>query len=128
MLFVILPVLVLIVVGGYYLLQLKPIRYAVVDFAIKYSMNKAVKEGRLNQESANKLRFTISGLVKTAEEANLTKEEERWFSQEVLRLVEPLEKLEKEEKLSDEDVQTIIDAIEQMRLKIIEIVNKREEK
>jgi len=125
MLFVILPVLVLIIVGGIYLLKIKPIRYAVVNYMLKYSFNKAVEEGRLTKEAATKLQYALQELAKTAEEADLTKEESDWFAQEVLKYVEPLEKLENEEKLTDEDVQKLLDVFKEMRLKIIEIVQKR---
>jgi len=123
--FVVLPVLVLIIAGGIYLLKIKPIRYAFVDHVLKYSFNKSVKEGRLTREDATKLQYALRGLVRTVEEADLTKEEKELFNQEGLRLGGPLEKLEKEEELTDEDVQKIVDAIREMELKIIEIVKKR---
>jgi len=123
--FVILPVLVLIVAGGIYLLKIKPIRYAFVDHVLKYSFNKSVKEGKLSREAATKLQYAVRDLVRTAEEADLTEEEEERFAQEVLKHVEQLEKLDNEEKLTDEDVQKIVDAFKEMRLKIIEIVQKR---
>jgi len=89
-------------------------------------VNKSVNEGKLSREAADKLQYALKDLVNTAEEFELTKEEERLFSQEVLKFVEPLEKLDKKEKLTDEEVQQIIDAIGEMKLKIIEIVKNRE--
>lgn len=125
--FVIIPVIILIIIGGFYLFKIKPIRFAVVNYALKYSMNKAVKEGNITREAATRLQNALRDLVNTAEEYELTKEEERLFSQEVMKFVEPLEKLDKKEKLSDEEVQQIIDAIGEMRMKIIEIVKQREQ-
>jgi len=124
--FVIIPVIVLIIIGGFYLLKIKPIRFTAVNYALKYSMNKLVKEGNITREAAARLQYALRDLVNTAEETKLTKEEERLFSQEVLKFVEPLEKLDKKEKLTDEEVQQIIDAIGEMKLKIIEIVKQRE--
>ena len=125
--FVIIPVIVLIIIGGFYLLKIKPIRFTVVNYALKYSMNKLVKEGNITKEAATRLQYALRDLVNTAEEFELTKEEERLFSQEVMKFVEPLEKLDKKEKLTDEEVQQIIDAIGEMRMKIIEIVKQREQ-
>ena len=123
--FVIIPVIVLIIIGGFYLLKIKPIRLTVVNYALKYSMNKLVKEGNITREAANKLQYALKDLVNTAEEANLTKEEERWLSLEVFKYIEPLDELDNKEKLTDEEVQQIIDAFGQIKLKIIEIVTKR---
>ncbi len=126
--FVIIPVIILIIIGGFYLLKIKPIRFAVVDYALKYSMNKAVKEGKISRDAASKLQYALRDLVTTADEVKLTEEEERLFSQEVLKLVQPLNMLDEKEKLTDEEVQQIIDAIGEMKLKIIEIVKQREKK
>lgn len=125
--FVIIPVIILIIIGGFYLFKIKPIRSTIIDFALKYGVNKAVKEGNITREAADKLQYALRDLVTTADEAELTKEEERLFVKEIMKFVEPLDKLDKKEKLTDEEVQQIIDAIGEMKMKIIEIVKQREQ-
>lgn len=122
----IIPIIVVIGLGIYAANRIPQVRFTIARYVTGWSLDRSVRQGKMSQEGANKIKEAVNRIFITSEKLEKLGVEKKKIDKELAAVIksEKFQQISDAGGLSDEEMEVLVDFLNKIAAKLEEIAQE----